>query len=131
MHNLFKNVPKANKKGVKLILVCYKSGKSHLEAILRQNMRRTKFYVTFGHGAQDINHYTYAELKKSNKQERKKTKKIIIQEDITYSELFESEFLFPIQVSNVETYKAQACQKKTTKAKKEILGPLLEYKNYY
>ncbi|CAG8765804.1 22579_t:CDS:2, partial [Gigaspora rosea] len=80
MQNLFKDVPEANKEGTKQILVCYKSGRLYFEAIFKQDILKTEPCITYGH---------------------------VIYEEITHSELLDSEFLFSIQISNTENHKVQ------------------------
>ncbi|CAG8549476.1 13060_t:CDS:1, partial [Cetraspora pellucida] len=126
--------PEINKKGVKKILTCYESGKSCLEAILKQDIYKTEPRVTFGHGARDVDHYTYAELEKMRKQEKKKINRITIQEEVSYSlpnnslnpltiQQQSPKTSLPLQVKNNERPRRQ----RTTKVEKNILFSLLEY----
>ncbi|CAG8777010.1 12823_t:CDS:1, partial [Cetraspora pellucida] len=42
-------MPRINEEGFKKILACYESEKSHLEAILGQDMYKTEQHVASGH----------------------------------------------------------------------------------
>ncbi|RIB01013.1 hypothetical protein C2G38_2232116 [Gigaspora rosea] len=111
MQNLFKDVPEANKEankeGTKQILVCYKSGRLYFEAIFKQDILKTEPCITYGHGAQNITYHIFAKLEKIKKKQEKKSNRIVIYEEITHSELLDSEFLFSIQISNTENHKVQ------------------------
>ncbi|CAG8799146.1 5858_t:CDS:1, partial [Racocetra fulgida] len=50
-YKLFKSAPRINEEGFKKILACYKSEKSRLETIFRQDMHKTEHYVASERGA--------------------------------------------------------------------------------
>ncbi|CAG8470574.1 10235_t:CDS:1 [Scutellospora calospora] len=129
MNGLFKGALGINEKGIKKILACYESGKSHLEAILRQDILKTEPRVTSKCSARDVDYYIYAKLEKMRK-EKKKTSKIIIQEETLYSLLnnpleiqqHSLETLLPMQVEDNERPRCRI----TTEAEKNVLSPLFK-----
>ncbi|CAG8505569.1 5447_t:CDS:2 [Scutellospora calospora] len=137
IHDIFEYAPGINEKDIEKILTCYETGKSCLEAILRQDVYQTEPRPKYGRGARNVDRYTYAKIDAMKKEKNKISNITIQQKTSTHDLLFEmlkksSEASSSTQVSsstqilNVEYYQKRK-RRKTTDEEKTILSRLFEF----